>query len=1342
VLSFAGDVSGTSYTLADQTLDGSTLYDPGYGLLQSATDVSNDTVTEVGYDGLGRITYMRPARVDDSMVPAPSPTHRFSYELVPGGLPVSVVYAYQENSATIGAATIESRSYVDGLGRARASLVKSAANQWEQSGIVEFTARGSTLRSWQPHFITTAAPSPRHAVARPSWLTHTGEIGCNTSALYDPFDRQTAATDCDASTITSYRALSVEVYDAHDMNATHPFYNTPAITRYDGHGRAIEQMLQNRRYVSGSTWGSVEFYRLRSTYRPDGAVTEIRRAKVNSVAYNATVDSGNEVIRTFTYDTAGRRIASTDPDTDNAGAAVGARTWRYLFNPVGDLAAVRDPRGCGQNFFYDRAGRLIGEDYIGCATESQVQGDTPDEDIPAGSVGLGDVASPTAVDARYFFDGDPPWESAFGATVPARPVTTQAAGRLTGTSNRAERSVVSYDERGRVTWTGRQIALIPDYTFSATTLADPPSVVTGESITPSTRVFDETHTYAIANAYDHGNRPLEMTFPEDPDWAMFDTSMDPAPVIEGRITYQARNLPASITLGVDADNYPIISSFAYSRDRLPTDLVFGDTAGGSRTASSLAWTYETGRRRPLSFKFTRQQASTMTGDIDEIGPTAINDLYSWDIASNLTEVEQDVDHADFPSGHKPVQFTPTYDALYRVAKVDFQYEGAGGWSATDAASDWRSTRATHRTADPMRERPAAMLPTIASNRVQTLQYDYDWLANMTSWTDNSSNFYERSIGAITNGGITSGLRPSALYLSTNLPTSAPSYSAGLDRGGWLEVDYGVSGNVVALTVHARCSDQASTNVCYDGGGSLSTRRSNLRSRCVCAGEQHYQYRYDELNRIAEARRYDRAGTGTWNLQVRQRYRYDAGNTRVIKQTIEHTPDPGQRIALYVFPGDYERSGLTRDGTNFEYDASTTLGTETQYLVGGARVTWKTNPMMGSWNLSRNVRVTYAVTDLIQSTAMVFDVWSGKLLETRTHYPNGATETHRAQSSVTMQLEPLSFTTKEADDEVGITYFGQRYLFQHLGRWTTPDPLHVHAVGGGEALNSYHYVSGNLLQARDPEGLCAECRAEAFAGRREAAAREQATSAPPTAIQVGDNLPQTTESAEADAARGRDMALIEGRARSRALAFEAYSQQDPEIFSVLTSERMAQENLTMRDGHFVPDYTRLQARADELLTSNVAVAAYRRQMASNERVEAQVAGTTHIARALSGVEAAARSMGRRSTRAGPPNPYGRRGSPAHTARIAEAETRLTAAGFRTESGGAVDGGLPERGVRVAGGRIRFPDLVMRRGDQRIAIQVGRATRDGRPVARERRALQELRNTGEFDHVFFISYTPDR
>jgi hypothetical protein len=56
-----------------------------------------------------------------------------------------------------------------------------------------------------------------------------------------------------------------------------------------------------------------------------------------------------------------------------------------------------------------------------------------------------------------------------------------------------------------------------------------------------------------------------------------------------------------------------------------------------------------------------------------------------------------------------------------------------------------------------------------------------------------------------------------------------------------------------------------------------------------------------------------------------------------------------------------------------------------------------------------------------------------------------------------------------------------------------------------------------------------------------------------------------------------------------------------------------------------------------------------------------------------------------------------------------------------------------------GRIRFPDLEMRGpSGQHIVIQVGRRTLGGSPVAREVRALEALRGTGDFDHVFFIGY----
>jgi hypothetical protein len=39
---------------------------------------------------------------------------------------------------------------------------------------------------------------------------------------------------------------------------------------------------------------------------------------------------------------------------------------------------------------------------------------------------------------------------------------------------------------------------------------------------------------------------------------------------------------------------------------------------------------------------------------------------------------------------------------------------------------------------------------------------------------------------------------------------------------------------------------------------------------------------------------------------------------------------------------------------------------------------------------------------------------------------------------------------------------------------------------------------------------------------------------------------------------------------------------------------------------------------------------------------------------------------------------------------------------------------------------------------IAIQVGRATKGGRPVWRERAALRELRATGRYRHVFYLKY----
>jgi hypothetical protein len=95
----------------------------------------------------------------------------------------------------------------------------------------------------------------------------------------------------------------------------------------------------------------------------------------------------------------------------------------------------------------------------------------------------------------------------------------------------------------------------------------------------------------------------------------------------------------------------------------------------------------------------------------------------------------------------------------------------------------------------------------------------------------------------------------------------------------------------------------------------------------------------------------------------------------------------------------------------------------------------------------------------------------------------------------------------------------------------------------------------------------------------------------------------------------------------------------------------------------------------------------------------------------------------------PNPWGKRGSPAHRARIEEAQERFTSNGWDVVSGGTE----PERRYGS-----RYPDLVLERNNKRIAFQVGRVTKAGRPIPRERRALADLQGTGEFDNIYYLAY----
>ena len=522
------------------------------------------------------------------------------------------------------------------------------------------------------------------------------------------------------------------------------------------------------------------------------------------------------------------------------------------------------------------AARLIGEDYVGCS-EAQVTGDTEGETVPSDAIAMDEIGgSGHAVDVRYYYDIDPSWASSLG-TKP----TALDENRLVAVADRAQRTLFAYDTRGGLIWQARQAALISlENSYSETTLMGAnPAVVTGEDITPGTIAYDETHTYTQTFTYDHLQRSDRAIYPLDPDY-FYDPDMDmvsePPPVIEADANYNKRGLFSRSRVRVDGGTWiDIIRTVRYERDRHPESLHL-------RRFPNHRHAPEHPVRRSASGHVHGGRAERDAGR--GVGRPRLRDC------GRLSELllgcrrqprpgpGQSGERREPPRGIRSADVNISHDALYRVTQATYTYHDGTAWGS-DVAHDWRDERLIHQSADPMREQPAPMLPAMPANRVEQLDWSHDWLANMTSWTDDADSFYERSIGGIVNGH-EEGRRPTALYMAASL-NGGPS-----SRGGWLEMSYGASGNVETMTVHGQCRDASGPSNCViDSMADLDTNLATLRSECVCDAEQHYQYRWDEVNRLSEARRYDSDGSGTWDLAVRHRYRYDSGNQRIIKHVL-------------------------------------------------------------------------------------------------------------------------------------------------------------------------------------------------------------------------------------------------------------------------------------------------------------------------------------------------------------------------------------------------------------------------------------------------------------------------
>ncbi|HEY5958476.1 MAG TPA: RHS repeat-associated core domain-containing protein, partial [Polyangiaceae bacterium] len=283
---------------------------------------------------------------------------------------------------------------------------------------------------------------------------------------------------------------------------------------------------------------------------------------------------------------------------------------------------------------------------------------------------------------------------------------------------------------------------------------------------------------------------------------------------------------------------------------------------------------------------------------------------------------------------------------------------------------------------------------------------------------------------------------------------------------------------------------------FDAAGNM-TRLGVVRPANKCAQmhngtgmanppcSQFYAYDYDEVGRLYRARRWD-SSASSYNAETQDiaalgtaaidlRYRYDASDQRVIKRVVAAE----QRHTLYVF-GSLEVHRTLYANNAYTISNASLVPYAMANGVRLARLHYSAasaspqavlsgSPSLAfATNAPATLHVLLELGDHLGSTGTVLDKVTSELVEKTTYLPFGAREDDYRSDRWSAFREDYGFTGKE-DVEVGLTYFGKRYLSAQLGRWVSADPLAVHVPGKAD-FNLYAYVSGAVLKNVDPLGL--------------------------------------------------------------------------------------------------------------------------------------------------------------------------------------------------------------------------------------------------------------------------------
>ena len=415
------------------------------------------------------------------------------------------------------------------------------------------------------------------------------------------------------------------------------------------------------------------------------------------------------------------------------------------------------------------------------------------------------------------------------------------------------------------------------------------------------------------------------------------------------------------------------------------------------------------------------------------GPSSGNDAHttnmkpfdwqvtSYDDAGNPLRMDHSAGFPGFGSyanGNAVISArTASFDDLYRVTRTDQDY-----YTYTKD-SVWTTPYALERSIGDRHPIPLAA----GSRRVRQQTFAYDALGNVTSTSDNRNLYYDRSLGPVTYNAAAANQ---------------------MDAATTVDVSHDASGNMTELKL-------ARNGTCSDG----------LASRCA----QWMMYEWDEVGQLERAKRWDFVGnalppsaptdTPIWDI----RFAY-SGGARVLKSASEGGTAPENTVDVFsTFR--YTQARYDDAAQDYENDPDKQdvyLGGVAHIVHDGPRVMPQAEGSMGP------LHTFLLVPDMLGSTAAVIDRGSSELVEWTTYYPHGATENDFRNARWAQFREPLKFTGKEEDIEIGLTYFGARYYAPYLGQWASADPLTVHALGSD--LNPYAYVGGRVSKFVDPFGL--------------------------------------------------------------------------------------------------------------------------------------------------------------------------------------------------------------------------------------------------------------------------------